>query len=763
MVAEKRYENDDVQDYQEKTWISDLGIDDHTATSFVTGLARPRFGGAWQYAVDRTEGKLGSFGRGAEVVVHCRRSVKKLDVEPIMEKLDMVCRPKVLTENGATHVVVAIEYGLEAFCLFSHQHPQSNTTADNEEAIEKMSDYAQFFADCLSNDKNRLEQHQDEEGDKEDGGNSPIPLDLQCILYSDLVSDKSGQCWTSKPVAEQYEACRKVLFSDGSSYKLVPLEVWLYPLYKLKNKTSRASIVSRMSGLKFDVPEDLVFCLQLVWDRFRRVIFETDSLMAEMDKLESVTLAASKKAMQNFKDILAKFSTVLINTLSLRAISIRRDQIEETVTSVMHMIETVEKYSPFDSKYLNIWIHRHGQLIMFLKKTIQFPSLHLVSNTQQLEKEIKIGEHAGSVAVVLHLPANLPQESESLVREMNCYADTFNPSDSSSWSQWKQDCRGSTTDTIFSDSLQFRSVGREFYDWVTTNIYDFDTVNVRYIIFYNESAAGQEPFIRLYDCRSGKRLIRKFLIPQAPGQVKVKKNHRGVITLTWTVEERNDRPSYFLQYRCVGNGEHWNSISSATDEIDINFLQPDGFYEFRVAAVTVGGKSPFGPASDEVAIDPVCVPPENLQCLSVTDTAIKISWNHRIGINETVEISFYCIECWIEGEQETTIIQRSTTEKKLTLEPLVIDTVYCIQIRAVCSKDTSGTSYYSKASSVLQIKTEREAERAAITVRRASQQLPNSLLGLDFYKLPLTKQDHATPGVGHYVFGKPSYLAMFGK
>jgi hypothetical protein len=56
-----------------------------------------------------------------------------------------------------------------------------------------MRNYARIFADRLTDDRNHLEADQDQEGDEEDGGQCFIPLDLQCILYSDLNQVKTAQ------------------------------------------------------------------------------------------------------------------------------------------------------------------------------------------------------------------------------------------------------------------------------------------------------------------------------------------------------------------------------------------------------------------------------------------------------------------------------------------------------------------------------------------------------------------------------------------
>jgi hypothetical protein len=216
IVTEQMSEEEDNIDDDESgtTLLSDLGMDNHSAMSLIAGLLRPSLAGAWQYPIDRSD--FTTFDHGAEVAVHCRSSSRKISVDPT--SLEIICRPERLIKSQATHVVVAVTYGLEAFCIFSPQlgpHPKSS----------RDDDYAHYFANGLLNGRNQLELDEEEEDGR------LIPLDLQCLLYSDLISVKSGQCWTLKDVGEQYQACRKVM--DHLASTAIPLRVWLYPLGKL--------------------------------------------------------------------------------------------------------------------------------------------------------------------------------------------------------------------------------------------------------------------------------------------------------------------------------------------------------------------------------------------------------------------------------------------------------------------------------------------------------------------------------------------------
>ena len=189
----------------------------------------------------------------------------------------------------------------------------------------------------------------------------------------------------------------------------------------------------------------------------------------------------------------------------------------------------------------------------------------------------------------------------------------------------------------------------------------------------------------------------------------VEKNHYGTITINWqAAEEEESISSYLVQYRIQHNqklGESWNTIIHSTNhnKITINDLQPDKTYAFRIGAKALGGKSLFGPIS-EITTEPVCPPPNDLQCSSVTDTSITVSWNHGGTNSERIVISSYLIECWKYGHRESALIQKSTTEKTIKFESLVLDTDYCIQVSAVCSEN-SGANLYSRACPILKIRT----------------------------------------------------------
>ena len=754
-----------IEEEEHGPWLSELGIDDHSAMSLTAGILRSPFNGAWKYASDRADWKENS-NRGTEVAVHCRSSSKKVSVDP-KSQMEIICRPERIIKSQATHVVVSISYGLESFCIFKNPEVSTN----NDDGSEKTQEYANFFANCLLDGKKMLGN--DKDGDEEDGGHCLFPSDLHCILYKDVFGVKKGQSWTTNTVAEQYEACRKILGHQAT--RAVPLKIWLYPLQKLLPTEVR---IIKLLDNGTDVSRDVVIKCQMMWNNWVNIRLETDAIKTEMSKLERSTtqhscwipLAVSKR-IHDFDKCLNEFMSAMQKYFYEWTISVRRgDDPEEK--KMAEMVEVIEKKSPFIPKEIKNWLNNHNEQMKTLATLSQLPGVRLVTEMKKLEREV---EKSGPkrFAVVLHL-TSVSEQSNKLLQVLMSYADAITKSHPAQSSklirEGKFELRAAT------DRRRFVSVAQEFSDWVANN--NSDTPNVHFIIFYNEQPVSSDvklPFMRLYHCTLDSCV--NFTIPKAPGPVEVEKNHRGVITLSWTTEEEVDQLSFLLQYRSIdGSEEKWDSIQHNSTTITINYLLSEESYVFRVATVTSGGRSPFSPVSCEVMIDPVCHPPTGLQCDYVTDTSITISWDHVVideedaeeiyydatdeedydnkssdfdvgsicnrmfGSKDTVgyeketenvvakknvklSITCYSIDCWMASNPESTFIRRSTTEKMITLEPLILGTTYCIQVRAVCT-DVTGSTFHSPATLILETETLEEAERASAIVRRVSKKCP---------------------------------------
>ena len=755
METEQRndYRGNGDDKHGDEPWLTSLGMDDHSAMSLMAGVLPPKcFGGAWQYVADRvTESSL----RDSEMVIHCYRSSRKVRVNP--NGLDIICRPKKLIESKATHVVVGITYGQEAFCIFSRQqNPNSQIAAIDDET---MKNYAIFFRQGLLT--NQSLEELDDECNEEDDGRSLFPADLNCTLYT---SKKSGTNRTFKPVAQQYEACRKMLHEEHEDDQDVPLKVLLNPLHKLMpTEAGVIKLPENQTGNsrenEIGISHDVVIRCQKMWNRLKRVRLETDSITAELSKLKCHQWFPKTvlKSAQDAGDCFEIITSALNNGWRQLILSSRRGDRSANEKKFVDMITTVESESPFVEKEFEHWFKYQKHQIKTFEMLASLRDVCVLSAADQLDRDIR-SKGQNRTAVVLRLP-NPAGRSGRFVRELKSYVKAFTNSHPPRGIRWKH--QGETMlGSISVNTRQFFKFCQEFSDWVT--IHNRDTTNVHYFVFYDLQPVSDDglPFIQLYDCGSG--VDTPFSIPKAPGQVAVNTNRRGLIRLKWTAEETDK--GFLLQYRNVNSSDEcWKSISQSSNEITIDFLQPDEGYLFRVARLTQGGRSPFGPISSEITIDPVYQRPTELRCPFMTDTAITISWNHTVTEEEdkSFQLNGFMIYCWETGNRESTLIQRLTSEKSIKLEPLTVDRSYSIQVRVVYA-DSTGSNFFSSPA-ILQARTLQVPERAAHIVRRVSPK-SSEKFGIVTFSLPLRKvHDNKVHGVGHYVFGEKSVLAIAGK
>ncbi|EFX64710.1 hypothetical protein DAPPUDRAFT_304271 [Daphnia pulex] len=626
---------------EEEPWLTRLGMDDHSAMSLMAGVfPATSFGGAWQYVADRVTDNL----RDSEMVIHCYRSSKKVQVDPI--GLDIICRPKKLIESKATHVVAGLIYGQESFCIFSRQqNPNSKIEATDD---ERMNNYANFFRKGLSDDQSL--QELEEECKEEDDGRPLFPPDLNCTLYTHI---KGGTNRTLKPVAEQYEACRKMLHVMHED-RDVPLKVLLYPLHKLlPNEAGIIKFPENQTGKSREnevgITHEVVILCQKMWNRLKCVRLEIDALTTELNKLKCYQCIPANvfKNAQVYSQCFSTFTSALNKEWHEMTLSIRRGD-DKKETKMLTMVEIAERKSPFVSKNVEDWLKYQNHQMKTFEMLAKLPGVCVLSSADQLERNIK-SKGRNQFAVVLHLPS-LKGQSDILIQKVIDYVEFSSKSHPPGFGiPWFQ-CE-TMLDSIAVNQRRIFSLSQVFSDWITChNSY---TTDVQYFVFYDERPVSGEglPVIRLYECGSGEILSMSFSIPKTPREVTVNKNRRGVIKLSWTAEETKDK-RFLLQYRNVNKSDEcWKSIQHSSNEITMDCLQSDESYLFRVATLTQGGKSPFGPISSEITIDPVYQRPTELQCISVTDTSITIAWDNEIPEEEEDFDQFYDLNGFVREEE----------------------------------------------------------------------------------------------------------------
>ncbi len=104
----------------------------------------------------------------------------------------------------------------------------------------------------------------------------------------------------------------------------------------------------------------------------------------------------------------------------------------------------------------------------------------------------------------------------------------------------------------------------------------------------------------------------------------------------------------------------------------------------------------------QVKITSICPPPSNILVKCVTDSIINaLAWDHYVDPQGRIRIISYSTGCWADGGEETILIQRTTKDTEVTIEPLLDrDTLYHIEVKAVYT-DASGSTFDGPAGPVL--------------------------------------------------------------
>lgn len=150
--------------------------------------------------------------RQARVVLHYKYNtkIKEMYHSDMMRRKAAPKVPQVTSADSPTHVIVGIEYGVEAFFVFDKNVHKSE---DYDETCKQMESLIEQFPEFVKCHKKLSKQE------------SLLANQLKVTLYSDI------------PFLEAYsfdhaiEICRKIAVLATLHDMVIPKKAWLYPLY----------------------------------------------------------------------------------------------------------------------------------------------------------------------------------------------------------------------------------------------------------------------------------------------------------------------------------------------------------------------------------------------------------------------------------------------------------------------------------------------------------------------------------------------------
>uniref|UniRef100_A0A4W5QKZ5 B30.2/SPRY domain-containing protein n=1 Tax=Hucho hucho TaxID=62062 RepID=A0A4W5QKZ5_9TELE len=293
-----------------------LGLDQPIRTSFLSGLVE--VGGAAEYLNHPL------LHKGDYVTLHYKRTTRLDQLTSFL--LEKVRRPEVIQQQTATHVVMAVTYGTQAFIVC-----KTNRTWTMSKVINKLQKMIQLLT-------------------AEDGAAKLAKSSgLTCTYYGDLETNRGD-----REIPDLCESFPKLLGPSGE--KAVPLRVWLCPL---KNLHPAATCVREIS-------EDLQSREEIVKHEW-------------VSKVQDL-----KDKLINFIDLIQQYQTQLQKLMGRVLVSVRSGvQEEKAVEEEMKGHDL----SPFRMEATGQWLDDKQAELKFLESLDSKIRSKMVS-TDQLQKVI---------------------------------------------------------------------------------------------------------------------------------------------------------------------------------------------------------------------------------------------------------------------------------------------------------------------------------------------------------------------------------------
>ncbi|XP_029619678.1 uncharacterized protein LOC115200622 isoform X6 [Salmo trutta] len=256
-------------------------------------------------------------------------------------RLDMlshrVFEETVKRDSKATHVVMAVLYGAQAFFIFDDKRVSGEKRAgggevDMRSVIKKMA--PSFSADHMLSSLSDNEKI-----------NSLL---YQCTLHSDV--DYINGSMTYGQAVQALESLPKHLGQQGE--KAVPLYAWLYPL---KNLVTSVQITQGFLSEVEDVVEHL-----------RQVIMRCQAMMTLLHVNDDVMkrFPSVKEKLAEFSELLQKYQSEFKRGLAMAVKTVRES--EEMDEKRLRDILQNHDQSPFCSQYTHQWLNNKKEEIKAL-------------------------------------------------------------------------------------------------------------------------------------------------------------------------------------------------------------------------------------------------------------------------------------------------------------------------------------------------------------------------------------------------------------
>ena len=565
--------------YSKSKW-EIVGLDEHLKASTMAGLI-DKFIGASNYLNDKN-----SLSQVSRVLV-----LQTVAVKQRLNLLNPVDFEVVKSHaTNSTHAVVAVTYGLEAYCVIFQD---LNDKESQEDVDENLSDLVNKLKESLSekHDWNNF-QEQLSKIEKE------LTLQLKCRLYTDLQTQTVREC----NVSDAYKHCFKLIEQVQQSYegenKFIPISVSLCPLKLMVGTTRGAGKLSQYR----DVLDDIVSRCWRIWTELERIIGEVEDFRVTIENKNSRT------TLRQFAETIINFQHIFKKDLKIAVIKARENAYGDD-DEIKKIVDVVEKHPLFKPKRLKRWLEYKIAELDMAEKIGNIKGITVFSSKKEVKRGIRNSYENNKYTLVMWIPP-LDGKTKEILKAMTDYVESCTKLVASFFGNGLKDNRHEDEEPWHMDDRKQKFVNskiRQYADYVSKN--KCIENQIQYFL------ASGEIGIRLgcrYSVYKNERALKEDMeeLPCPPTNLRIQPVPSGMyrndnkspsICVLWDYEDLGYPHHFVVEYRMKdNNGGPWNQLKTHKQgETQFTLIIPAGeVMEVRVAADTCIGRSEFSDIVD---------------------------------------------------------------------------------------------------------------------------------------------------------------------
>ncbi|XP_075439968.1 uncharacterized protein LOC142483928 isoform X2 [Ascaphus truei] len=619
---------------------------------------------------------------------------------------------EVFEQRTATHVVVGILYGAQAFFIFDREVSSSENIRDIQGSLNLS---IKGIPSISIEGEGSVKMS---EKDKENANK------FSCKFHGDFALESNPSNY--EEAIKIYRSLPKMLGEKGEH--AVPVKVWLYPLVRLD--TTAAKMVR-------DISVNLLFEAECMMEQIREVTMQFNDMMKHY---VAITFPDIKTKIQKAKDFSHQSTLSLQKQLAKILPAIRGGGEEE---SILGDILISRGLSPFNTQHFNEFLSRKLQEMNFVNSyLIALNEVKVIST----ESELNLLVLNPTIDCVLSLNFSSLDDEEEYLKDLSIWLQKEISSEKAyvdktvmPWFKEKQ------------VSNKARLCLKAFQTFYKVNASSECT---KFIVSSTPDPNNAGVSVYLYD--KGDLVSTEFNPPAKPNPPVILRRSYDSIELKLIPADFGvaEIDSYKVEYKC--EDEKWREVNTQSNlqRYAVKDLLPNSRYQFRYAAVCIPGLSEVSDGSD-IAMTQPSSPPGIPHAALLGDSEITLMWKEPVTIGKEVQIRQYKMEYQPETKQGTgkdSWTEQICLRKRETcdIDGLLNDTSYRFRVSAIYEGNLGVSDPSDEA--IILIPKDRQEQRACLLFLKESTLLTAGKPSI--YQLGTTLLQNGPEGCRRFILGK---------